>query len=89
MRTNTIYYSKYCISIRNFIQTLQISGDVIGLYVFLSIFFVLSTVVKYHVLLNTFYSDEIQSIQRRTQYKEENLLELSQWNSKKNIRPNT
>lgn len=49
----------------------------------------LSAVVKYNVLIKTFYSDEIQSIQRMSQYKEENLLELSQWNSKRNIRPNT
>lgn len=60
-----------------------------SLYVFLSVFFMLSAAVKYHVLLKTFYSDEIQSIQRVTQYKEENLLELSQWNSKRSIRPNT
>lgn len=60
-----------------------------NLYVYLFVFFMLSAVLKYHVLLKTFYSDEMQSIQRMIQYKEKNLFTLSQWNSKRNIRPNT
>lgn len=60
-----------------------------SLYVFLSVFFMISAVSKYHVLLKTFYSDEMHSIQRMAQYKEENIFELSQWNSRRIIRPDT
>lgn len=60
-----------------------------NLYVYLFVFFMLSAVVKYHVLLKTFYIEEMQSIQRMTKYKEENLFTLSQWNSKRSIRPNS